>query len=220
MPAVRQKLHLSSCANFRGQLSILLQKSRSGGVRANSCNIRLWTDDSLNQKCAWIAKFGILFLTQMPKIFLQYRRVSAVRRSALIRPVLGNKRTLLGHRRYVAFDSQPTHWRRQARQLGRLPSGEYSPFDCEDVRHSPGTPLRDWLPRSQKRNPSRPWRPVSERPLGVHSRRNRPEAEQKCSSSKISFNHASYRAITAEPSVRARYCPRAEMRQTPDMFLS
>ena len=51
-------------------------------------------------------------------------------------------------------------------------------------------------------------------------RRNRPGAEQKCSSSKISFNHASYCAITAEPSVRTPYCPRAEVRPTPDMFLS
>ncbi|MGA2842483.1 MAG: hypothetical protein ABSG18_20410, partial [Steroidobacteraceae bacterium] len=37
----------------------------NGDLRANSRNIRLWTDDSLNQKCAWMAKFVIFFLAQM-----------------------------------------------------------------------------------------------------------------------------------------------------------
>jgi hypothetical protein len=56
---------------------ILLQKSLSGGLGANSRNIRLWTDVSLNQKCAWIAKFGIFFSAQTPKIFLQQYRPRA-----------------------------------------------------------------------------------------------------------------------------------------------
>jgi hypothetical protein len=53
---------------------ILLQKSLSSGLTANSRNIRLWTDVSLNPKCAWIAKFGIFFSAQTPKIFLQQYR--------------------------------------------------------------------------------------------------------------------------------------------------
>ena len=48
------------------------------------------------------------------------------------------------------------------------------------------------------------------RPLGVHSRRNRPGAEQKCELPR----HYS-RALSA-----CSVLPRAEMRQTPDMFLS
>jgi hypothetical protein len=60
----------------------LLQKSVSGGLRANSRNIRLWTDDSLNQKCAWMAKFGIFFPAETPKIFLQQYRPLADSRTA------------------------------------------------------------------------------------------------------------------------------------------
>jgi hypothetical protein len=83
---------------------IVLQKSLSGRLRANSRNIRLWTEDSLNQKCAWRAKFGIFFPAQMPKIFLQQYRPRtdsrtatnkqrhSITSSALTRSVLGTLR--------------------------------------------------------------------------------------------------------------------------------
>jgi Caspase domain len=51
-------------------------------------------------------------------------------------------------------------------------------------------------------------------PARVHSRRNRPGAEEKSSSSKISSNHPSYRSFIAEPSVPARHCPRRKCGNT------
>jgi hypothetical protein len=95
----------------------LLQKSLSGGLRANSRNIRLSTDVSLNQKCAWIAKFGIFFSAQTPKIFLQqYRPISAAPTSRLRVRYWGSScragsmaarqlMTHLGHRNRLSLDN-------------------------------------------------------------------------------------------------------------------